>query len=274
MTETAHSDTRRRIDAYFAGELDAGGLRELRAHVADCDECRRVYDERAGQERAVLGEGAERLSAHRVLQAVLADPAVQARPREQRRWWAAFVLAPAAALAAALVFTIAIPDRDSGLVARGGDAAVVEQGFGVAAVDPNTGLVVDARRPEGVPLDQRLRFSARCNDPSRNRLFLFGVDDALQPFWYYPLPDEGQSISLSVAAAPQALPYETELGRRHHAGRLRLVALFSAQPIRLDAIEGLLAAARARGEDLAQITWPGSPVVQIENVLLVDRAAP
>jgi hypothetical protein len=209
-----------------------------------------------------------------VLRAVLATPTLQARPARERGWWAAFVLAPAAALTAALVFTIALPEDERGLVARGGEVAPFEVGVGVAAVDPASGQVLDARRPEGVALDHRLRFSVRCADPGRARLFLFGVDDALQPFWYYPLPDEGESIALPVSSAPQTLPHETELRARHHPGRLRVVALFSAQPIRLVDVAQVLARGREQGRALDELVWPGAPSVQIESVLLTASAAP
>ena len=274
MTDTLHSDARRRIDAYFAGELDGDGLTTLRAHLVDCDACRGVYDARARQERMVLGDDAERLANARVLRMVLASPAVHVRPVRERSWWAAFVLAPAAALAAALVFTTALPEDHSGPVARGGDAAAIAFGVGVAAVDPATGQVLDARRPEGVALDHRLRFSVRCADPLRARLFLFGVDDALQPFWYYPLPDEGESIALPLNTALQTLPHETELRPRHHAGRLRVVALFSAQPIHLSEVEQILRLGREQGRALEDLPWSGDPSVQVESVLLTESGVP
>jgi len=279
MTEIEHSTALMLVDAYFGGEIDAVDVTRMRAHLQGCDTCRETYDRRADSEAQLLG-GAEagRIADVRLLEAVLADPEIRARRGAERRWWPLFVLAPVAAVAGALLFTVAIPPpaEDDNLRSRGGVSVPGAVGLGVTAVDPSSGLVYDARRPEGVALDHNLRFSYSNPAGPARYLFLFGVDDAHAPYWYYPLPEEGRSVE--IEAGPQVLarvlPYETELVRRHHGGRLRLVALFTPQPISLRSVEAALSAASAQGIPLQEIRWPEAAQVQIEEILLVAGTAP
>jgi hypothetical protein len=279
MTDLDHATARRLIDAYLGGELEASQVEAMRDHLRDCDACRARYDARVGAEQRVLGgEEAGQLANRRVLESLLADPGLHAQRAPERRWWPAFILAPAAALAAALAFTLTLspPDADPGLRARGADAGVLDVGLGVTAVDPRSGAIYDARRPEGVRLEHRLRFSyTNAAGPARY-LFLLGVDDALRPYWYYPLPEEGQSVAIEsgAAARQKPLPFETELRRRHSAGRIRVVALFSAHPVALEAVEEVLDRARDGGIALERIRWPGDPAVQILELHLRGRERP
>lgn len=278
MSEIDHSAAKRLMDAYFAGEPLAGELEQMRAHLSTCDGCREIYDRHCAAESTVLGQReASFLADDRLLGAVLADPKVQSKTNTERRWWPVFVLAPAAALAVALVFTVTVAPSQSGggLAARGvGDSTnAIGVGIGVAGIIPKTGQVYDARQPEGVQLDHRLRFTY-SNTGTARYLFIFSVDDALQPFWYYPLPEEGQSISIEggPGVSQQVLPFETELKRRHKPGRLRVLGLFSEQPITLNKVAKALEQARANRTPLDEVSWPGQPQVHSLELSIVESA--
>lgn len=273
MSELDHDRVARLVDAYYAGELEHEQTAQMRQHLQDCEPCRALYDRRAAAESTAIGdENASSVADLRVMQGVLADPSLRAQRPQEKRWWALFVLAPVAAVAAALVFTLSLPPSESQLVARGAASQPGALGIGVAAVDPATGHVYDARQPEGVSLQHRLRFSYSDYRAQDGYLFLFGVDDALQPYWYFPLPEEGQSISVKGGAQQQLLPYETELARRHRAGRLRIVALFSAAPIAMTDVATVLQTLRAQPRALREAQWPGSPVVDVQQVVLTETA--
>lgn len=272
MSEQDHSATEQLVDRYFAGRLPPDRVDAMRAHLRDCDRCRAHYDRLAQADQKALGWSAARaLSDRRLLDAIVGGGTVRAGVAPARRWWLAFVLAPTAAVAAAFAFAIFLqaPAEDR-LAARGAGTIQAQVGIGVAGVDPVRHLVYDARRPEGVALDHRLRFSY-SNAGAAHFLFLFGVDDALQPFWYFPLPEEktGLAIERGAQASQLTLPYETELARRHHVGRLRVVALFTVEPIALTTVDQLLATARAEQRPLERIAWPIPTTVDVVEIQLV-----
>jgi hypothetical protein len=276
MSEQDHSATEQLVDRYFAGTLSPDHVDAMRAHLRDCDRCRARYDRLAQAEQKTVGaSAAQALSDRRLLDTIVGAGSGRAVAAPARRWWLAFVLAPTAAVAAAFAFAIFLrPPADDQLAARGTSAIQAPVGIGVAGVDPAHHLVYDARRPEGVALDQRLRFSY-SNAGGAQYLFLFGVDDALQPYWYFPLPEE--QTGLRIERGPQAsrltLPYETELARRHHVGRLRVVGLFTAEPIALATVDQLLAAARTEQRPLERIAWPLPTTMDVVEIQLVAGAA-
>ena len=274
MSEQDHTSAEQLVDRYFAGTLPPDRIGAMREHLRDCDRCRSRYDRLTQAEQKTAGMiAAQALADRRLLEAIVGAGNATAATTPARRWWLAFVLAPTAAVAAAFAFAIFVhaPVDQGQLVARGTGAVESPVGVGVAAVDPVRHLVYDARRPEGVTLDQRLRFSYSNSSGPAQHLFLLGVDDALDPFWYFPLPEEKTSLAIvhGPGALQKPLPYETELVRRHHVGRLRVVALFTAEPIALSAVDDALASARAEHRTLEQIVWPGQPVVQVVEISLV-----
>ncbi|MBN2358366.1 MAG: zf-HC2 domain-containing protein [Deltaproteobacteria bacterium] len=272
-----HDHVERLVDRYFAGKLAPGRVDEMRRHLRECDACRARYDRLALAEQRAVGQAEARALADlRLLEDVVGASQLARRPEPARRRWLAYALAPTVAVAAtfALVILNQTPSGDERLVARGPGATGAAVGVGVAAVDPARGLVYDARRPEGIALDHRLRFSYSNSAGEARYLFLFGLDEELMPYWYFPLPEEKTSLAIErgPAARQLPLPYETELARRHRAGRLRVVALFSVDPIALTAVEEALAAARSERRPLDRIAWPGQPTVQIVELSLVPGA--
>lgn len=279
MSEQDHRRVEQLIDHYFAGTLPAAQHAELREHLRACDPCRTRYDQLALAEQRVVGvNAAQSLANQRVLDAIMAAPGVLPVSPARRWHWLTLALAPATAIAAvfALVLFIQPMPESQRLVARGTGEETPEVGIGVAAVDPASDSVYDARQTEGVALSHRLRFSYSNSTGGAQFLFVFGVDDSLNPYWYFPLPEEksSQPIELGPAVRQRMLPYETELARRHHGGRLRVVALFSAQAIELSAVEAVLAEARGTQRPLEQVRWPHEPIAQIVELMLVEGASP
>lgn len=289
-----HSQIRELIEAYFAAQIRADDVALMRDHVRDCDACRAFYDAKAATTAKLLGPiTQQRLADAQIWQAVGQDldsldldrAAMTSQKASQKaakktarwgRWWPAFVGLPAASLALAMGFAMLLPQNNpqaGAWTARGADPQRQSLvGLGVAALADDNSPVRDARWPRPVSLSDRLRLSYSNQSADLDFLFIFGVDDDLQPYWYYPLPDEGQSLRIKKGpqVLQQNLPYDTALRRRHHGGRLRVVALFSPHALRLEQVAQRLQQAKNIGQELAQIVWPDHVVSQIVDVKLVD----
>jgi len=159
-------------------------------------------------------------------------------------------IGPLAIAAATLVLALqntgrvpASPDDD--LRARGMSELELPEpqvGLGVGGIadDDREYEIVGA---EGVSLGDWLRFSYTNERPELTHLFVFGLqpdDGGLRPI--APLPDERESLPIHLARL-SPLPFETRVAARHQPGPLRLVALFTARALPLDAVASAVASA-------------------------------
>lgn len=304
QSRSDHAEIVALIHDYFAAQLSPEREQKMRAHLRDCADCRAVYDAQANAEQRVLGvQESQSLANQRVLQSVMQHQTLQGavtREKETQtscvalRFWRqilAFGLG-STALAAALFVLVINPQflasqQQAGLRSRGLPTADSSVGLGLSGVRAD-GTIYDARRPEGLSLDDNLRFSYSNNctdeDKAARYLFVFGLDENLQPYWYYPLPNEGSlahpAQSIAIESGPQVLqrdlPYETALKQRHHVGKFWVFALFSREPIKLVDVEQKIRQARQQKVKIRDISWPSqmsvSMQVQRQQIQIVSGA--
>ena len=295
-SQAQHDAVVQLINDYYARHLSPAQTQQMRAHLRDCDACRSHYDAMAKAEQRVLGRReAQLVSSQRMLHSVLqaasgdavADQLLKDKPCLARRFWRqilAWGLGSAVVAAAMFVLVInpqfLVSNKQVGLRARGSTASADSLGLGLSGVRADATLY-DARRPEGLSLDDNLRFSYSNSssdaDKAARYLFVFGLDAALRPYWYYPLPGDGHNgqaaQSIAIESGPEvlqrSLPYETALRRRHHAGALWVYALFSREPLKLDDVRSKIQAAAKNKLKAQALVWPDKVQVQRIELLLV-----
>lgn len=312
VNKSGHDEILRLLQDYFAVQLSADAEQKMRKHLRDCATCRAVYDAHVEAEQQVMGAQAARiLSEQRILASVLKNPVVAADRSKQpltaedngpveghiKGLWLRFLtLGMGGLVAAALLFVFVInpqfltSEQNGAMRARGSKITGDELGLGLSGVRAD-GSLYDARRPEGLSLDDNLRFSfsnaASDPDKAARYLFVLGLDQKLKPYWYYPLPDEGpheapdpddrvqahaaQSIAIASGAQvlQQDLPYETELKRRHHAGPFWVLALFSRDALLLEDVQQIIKNAQQQNLSPQDIPWPQGVQTQIIQVRIV-----
>jgi hypothetical protein len=240
--ESGHEKYRRMIDEVLAGELTAPAWQELRVHLVGCAPCRERYDRVALAERMLHG-GPEALhrpspaSFERIGAAVLAE--ATARPPAWQRllqWLAPPRRWAAVATAAALLLLLPLvlrprPRATDEFQARGGAAAGGgERSAGLRAFCLD-GAGVTPRCARAAQL--RLTVS---NGGRFQRVFLVGLDDALELKWYAPRPPEAASVP-APAGVDVPLGAAVRLGVNHDPGKVRIYALFSDAPLTAAEVE-------------------------------------
>ncbi len=262
---------------------DAASEATLRQLLRDDDAARSAYRQAVTLHRAMVGgdpgtpSGFEQ---RRMMEAVVEARATDA-DRARLRWSVAW-LAPlmAAAVAAALLFTVPpAPSLDAGdgpdvhdptLRARGSNAdrgPLV--GLGLSGVTEDGGEY-EVVASEGVSIADYLRLSYTNERPELHHLFVFGLQAGGGPLWYAPLPpDETQSLPITTGRTIQ-LPFENKVAARHVTGPVRVVAIFTAEPVTVSLAQERLDAAPLAGADLdalgelvrQQLGLPESAVVR------------
>jgi hypothetical protein len=244
----------------WSGTEDA----KMRQQIRESETARSHYDQRIVAHRIMLGMDADTPSAvekGRLMTATL-DLSMASAPAQESlmAWWRSPALSGAMGLAIILVAVmaggvfdhplgpadsgVAPPAGDTGeyLGTRGGKNLNIRGGFGV------TGQTRDGIRNgyeilhgDGAYLQDRLRFSYQCTDPSLKYLFLFGIQadarqsDGWTTHWYYPLGAKGELESVSVRCGSDAERTEleggTRLSQRHLAGDISIIGIYSTEPL-------------------------------------------
>ncbi len=248
----------RQLDRAFSGRISVRRMRALRAHAADCESCRAVYDQLAGIERSMTGSAFPRAAADRVQMLVFAEP-----DRRLRKLWA-----PAGALAAAaaaLLLWIVV-----------GDQAKPVDEFRARGLEPEAELLVPGEREPGVRLfcvqisdhgasiTDEVHMTSGAMPPPTLRCTL---DDELQiaystpnlsgltmtviarslhgdTSWYAP-HDGGSPVPLASDVIDEPLSWSTRLGAEHEPGTYDVTARFFLDPASPNASE-VVAEVRAR----------------------------
>lgn len=226
------------VDAHFAGTISAADERRMRAHLDDCERCRRRYSR-----WLVLAKlDPEALAPEARLAAGLALGAEPAKAAPARRAWIVPLVAAIAA-AAALALILRTPKED-GFAARGGVDAGADVAPGKAPL--HVYRVAEAGRPtpviDAVRRDDELAFAYE-NDERKKYLMIFASDDTGRVYWFYPAwtnpADDPQSIAASVEPGVHELP--DAIVHRFAGSRLDVHALFLDAPTTVRAVEARLA---------------------------------
>jgi hypothetical protein len=89
-------------------------------------------------------------------------------------------------------------------------------------------------------------------------LYVFGLDENGRRLWYFPAPDEGQSLAVPTGVRETLLGESIVLCVNHRPGRARVVAVFSTAPLTDEDISPAVRALRVDAEALRPpIDGPG-----------------
>lgn len=212
----------------------------LVAHLAQCPACT--------EQLARLTLAANSLRALRPI--FTADPAVVAQVHQalnrQPPWWAQ---APARVVLAsaviALVALVVVGRNDDSFVERGSPASALAQRVGVEIfTSSKVGEAVHALRAnELLGANQRLSFVVRNRSKQPISLMIFALDAANTVHWFYPayqdVNDDPRSVLVAAEPSEQAFP-EAVAPVDPAPGELRIVSLFSNEPLNVSTIEASL----------------------------------
>ena len=229
------------LAALLDGELTKNQADAVRAHAAGCAPCRAT--EAHFQKLTSTLSHLELPADEAFVQSVVAK---LRRPRRRAPLWA---MAPALALAAALVATVwlARPAPRPELTPRGiATPAGPGRHLGFEAfVHPSSRA--QARRPlrEGDVLSpgDGLSFLLYNRSHQESRFLLFAVDSEGTVHWFYPayLAPGTDPTSPVLAAAPEVVPLSEGVTPDHPAaGPFQVVAVFAPEELRVQRVEQLL----------------------------------
>lgn len=268
------------LDSLFVGEdLDPGDGRQLFAHLESCEGCKSEYNQIMLTSRmlqsgdALQASSAEFTSVKAALFGQLDHEAAKqakqpaAKTANPKLKWFWGVLAGAAAATAIAIFALKIPATEpatetspSAFAIRGntsgGDTSA---GLRVFCLDAKSGEPTEikplsaAQELQSCQLNQVLRF-AYSNRSQRGFLYLLGIDEKYQPYWYAPAPPERQSVVIAKGVADQALERAVSLQVNHRPGLLRIFALFSERPLTAATIQKALSRVKDKKNSLAELS--------------------
>lgn len=254
----------------------------MRAHLRACEVCRDEYDLAAQLLRAGAGTGTdaeptrgEMDSWRRGIVAALDEPA--AEPEPQRGWLPGLMirLAPVVAVAALVVVAVLVahqqdpeeiprvqfrgtPDggagTGSGTLNRRSRLVLVDLEVYAIRASADTPPVPRRLAPgDSLALDEYIQFSRICSSNDIKHLYVLGLDQWHRPLDYFPRPSALQSIATDCSTAPRAVGRSIRLSKRHAAGPLWVVALYSEKPLTRVHVHAIIARARTAGMDVTTV---------------------
>ena len=243
--------------------------RELRDLCRDSEACGTAYDRAVTIHRLLVGADPDLPSGfeQQRMMAVLIEPSPMPRtiepnplPRSILGWLRPALLGAAALLVVGAVLTSGqvrraiFPEERAGdydFVARGADGFELTVGIGISGVTKGgqeyEAVAVDLAERSGLFLEEYLRISTTREVDELGHAFVFGMQpSSREPIWYSPNPEEGEHESRPVEmgrAVPlggSENPFEFQLSVRHGTGALRVVAIFTAQPLSVTAVRSAI----------------------------------
>ncbi len=256
----AHARSRRAIAAYFCGRAAPPAERAMRAHLADCASCQRLYDRHL-------------ILAHLDPRALSAQDRIAAslgfRSRPARRWgrWIGGLVVPVAAAAAfALLPRQHLQtDRADPFGARGVESSTARApSFWMYRIG-RAGAPKLADRTIGAADELAFAYS---NPGSKRFLMIFGVDEHRHVYWFHPSWSEGQAPPLAITASAGPGPHELQEAIHHDvdARRLEVYAAFSERQLDASIVEANVRRAR----DVETLPALGDDVVMIRRAFDVS----
>lgn len=238
-----------------AGQLPPDEAAFLERHLSDCRSCSKRRDNLVSTTRRLApdpGEFDQPALVENVMTLLrLGQPTPRGVTGRKILWWN-WVLLPAAAGLAVLVVILVWPFGSqldvSGFRARGGFVEKWDRWVSLRVFKATEA----GYQPVGetISRDEALAFGYDNRSSGNYRfLMVFAVDEKGSVYWYYPgFRREGEnprSVAIRNTAGPTDLP--DEIRHSLSPGKLRIVALFSAQPLEVSSVEAKIA------EDLARV---------------------
>jgi hypothetical protein len=219
------------IDQWFVDELAPRQWRFLRANMGTSRAVRAYYD-RVAAARAVV-RPSEVLSADR-MRAI--EEAVLPKPRRASR--VGYIWAFAAA-AVAMVALVVVRPVSEDLAPRA--TAPAQASIRAYCIADSTVHTVASADAAGVcALGDALQLTyAIADDAPYRYLFVFGLDEARTPLWYFPSPDERTSLAVA-GRGEHVLPDSIALAVNHRPGRVTIYGIFSSAPVSIEDVQGWL----------------------------------
>lgn len=178
-----------------------------------------------------------------------ADPTVVAHVQQalnrQPPWWARAPVRLVFTSAAIALVALVVVRRDDSFVERGSTASSLAQRVGVEVfTSANVGEAVHVLHPnEVLGANQRLSFVVRNRSKQAISLMIFAIDATNTVHWFYPayqdVNDDPHSVQVAAEAIEQAFP-EAVAPVEPAPGELRIVSLFSSEPLKVSTIEAAL----------------------------------
>ena len=234
----AHVRARAGIAAHFAGRVTLAEERAMRAHCAECCECRAFYERHlllaeldpaalTAQERLGRGLG---LARPKRLPALLGGALALAAA------CAAFWLAPSQA-------------REPAFVARGGAPERT------ARLDVYVMSADGSSQPAPARIERNAELAfAYASPEAHGYLLVFGVDEHGHVFWYHPAwSDPARNPSaLAIANTPGTVELPEAVAESLDGTRLELIGLFVTAPLTVREVEAAVQQARVHTQPLEQ----------------------
>ncbi|NUN12205.1 MAG: hypothetical protein HUU55_01060 [Myxococcales bacterium] len=272
----------RLLDRYLdPGRSWSGALdRRLRRDMAESADLRVLYDRAIVAHRLMLGLPGDTASAleNTRMHTVIVNSAVAPAAESGflfGRWLAACgAMGAVAVLAIALVPVedpkIQVVANDDGYIGVRSGTNPLSKATRVGVVGvTESGLEYEVEANGFIYLNDYARLNYRSSVAELDHLFVFGLQHAANPLWYYPLPEEQKSRN--IVAGPDAigfdLPDETLLSRRHVVGDWYIVGIFSNEPISWEHVQRGLAASRDVLEAKANADTPDKIAVAVRECL-------
>lgn len=249
---TTEAQARRLIDRYLDPSVRWTKAEDvaLRAALRERPEAAATYNRAVARHRVMTGGAPSMPSGFEL--ARMASAAAELTPAAAPRR-ASFWIVPAAAATVALVTVLALTRAPAPEPATPNDAYIGARGLSPTDYQPAAGLGIGAVTEDGreyeaiftkaVHLDDWLRLSFTNERPELGHLFVVAIQPerpaADRVVWIAPTPDEAQSLPVAIARY-RTLPFEVRLGARHVLGPVTYLALFTEQPVSVDAMRAAL----------------------------------
>jgi len=240
----------------------------LREWSQSSDEARNTYDKRVIAHRLMLGlseDAPSRVERDRMMK--ISIERSMGQETKAVSWFRIEALIPAGVAALALILVLPGVFQDDSatdmapiapgvggytspgdspveyLGTRGAEVEDMKAAIGISGVSTRDISQEYEVLHQSAFLDDRMRFSYRCENPELGRLFLFGVQkDEL--IWYFPLPGAGEKESIEIncnaAGGRVQLDGDTQLNKRHQSGEVTVYGIFSKESITVEEMERAL----------------------------------
>lgn len=253
MKAHAHGSTHRLILSQFTAGPDPQKRRDLFAELARCRACAGLYNRFQFLEAGLCGNFVEptRFALERVetvvLEKISEAPLPESRTKPAGRW--AWISVPALAGILALVIVLFVSGPAAHRVAIPADAALVPVTLTARGAAPaeasQVGVRIFSVAAAGATVQERpvldlgdvVTFTYTNVSSRVKYLALFGVQADGEVRWYYPGYQGTQSISIGSEKVDEPLGEGIRLSVNHRPGWLRIVAMFSDEPLDVGLLE-------------------------------------